>query len=59
MTGRPINEDRQLALITGAKTYAGAKHAPCGTAERYVKGHGCVHCARKLQTEQRDALAAH
>lgn len=57
MTGRPINESRQLAIITGAKTYEGAEHK-CGTTERYVKGSGCVHCARQLQTEQREARLA-
>lgn len=62
MTGRPINESRQLAILMGDKTYTGAAHDRCGTTERYVKGGGCVNCARVIATEQRDArkfLAAH
>lgn len=55
MSGRPINEDRQNAIALGLKTYIGAKHVNCGTTERYVKGGGCVHCARIIATEQRDA----
>lgn len=57
MAGRKINESRQLALITGERTYVGAEHK-CGTTERYVKGGGCVHCARQLQTEARSARLA-
>lgn len=53
--GRPLNQSRQLALLSGDKTYTGGKHARCGTTERYVKGGGCVHCARMIATEQRDA----
>lgn len=62
MSGRPINESRQLAILMGDKTYVGAAHDKCGTTERYVKGGGCVHCARVIATEQRDArkyLVAH
>lgn len=55
MSGRPINESRQLAILMGDKTYTGAAHDRCGTTERYVKGGGCVHCARVIATEQRDA----
>lgn len=57
MTGRPINESRALALITGDKTYVGLAHGKCGTTERYVSGGGCVHCARIIATEQREARA--
>lgn len=56
MTGRPVNEDRQNAIDLGLKTYNGAKHARCGNTLRYVAGGGCVHCARIIATEQRDAL---
>lgn len=55
MSGRPINEDRQNAIALGLKTYIGAKHVNCDTTERYVKGGGCVHCARIIATEQREA----
>jgi len=52
---RPFNEDRQMAIKLGFKTYDGAVHT-CGYRERYVKGGGCVHCGRRLATEQREAL---
>jgi len=55
MTGRPINEDRQNALALGLRTYTGSRHAKCGTYVRYVAGGGCVHCARIIATEQREA----
>lgn len=57
MSGRPVNESRQLAILTGEKTYTGAAHK-CGGTERYVKGGGCVRCARDIQTEQRAARLA-
>lgn len=56
MAGRPINEDRQIAIELGLKTYTGSVHSKCGTTERYVAGGGCVHCGRAIATEQRDAL---
>jgi hypothetical protein len=56
MSGRPINEDLSLARFLGEKTYIGATHVRCGTAVRYVSGGGCVHCARVIATEQREAL---
>jgi hypothetical protein len=62
MSGRPINESRQLAIIMGDKTYVGAVHYKCGTAERYLSGGGCVACARIIASEQRAArkyLKAH
>jgi hypothetical protein len=55
MTGRPLNSDLQLARELGLLTYTGSAHARCGTTERYVKGGGCVHCARIIATEQREA----
>lgn len=55
MTGRPLNEDRQLALLSGDKTYIGSPHDRCGTNVRYVKSGGCVRCARVIATEQREA----
>lgn len=55
MSGRPVNEDRKLAIFMGEKTYIGAEHDKCGTTERYVSGGGCVYCARIVATEQRDA----
>lgn len=61
MGGRPINASRQLALITGDKTYIGMVHAKCGTTERYLSG-GCAYCGRAIATEQREArkyLQAH
>jgi hypothetical protein len=54
MAGRPINKSRELALISGDKTYTGAVHSRCGTSERYMGG-GCVHCARLAATEGREA----
>jgi hypothetical protein len=54
--GRPVNDNRQIALQYGLKTYDGSPHSKCGTTERYVSGGGCVHCARVTATEQRDAL---
>lgn len=55
MTGRPINEDRQNAIELGLMTYIGKKHLRCGTTERYASGGACVHCARIIATEQREA----
>ena len=55
MSGRPINEDRQNAIDLGLRTYTGSKHSKCGTTQRYVSGGGCVHCARIIATEQREA----
>ncbi len=55
MAGRPINESRALAVLMGDKTYVGTVHEKCGTAERYVSGGGCVHCARIIASEQREA----
>lgn len=55
--GRPINESRMVAELAGEKTYRGSTHG-CGTNERYVNGGACVHCARRIQREQREARAA-
>lgn len=55
MNGRPINQDRQLAISLGFLTYEGSVHTKCGTTTRYTKGAGCVHCARLIATEQREA----
>jgi hypothetical protein len=57
MPGRPINESRVNAIIQGERTYEGAEHW-CGSTVRYVRGGGCVLCARRIQTEQRDARKA-
>ena|ERR1035437_9540322 len=54
MNGRPINVDRQNAITFKLTTYTGSEHK-CGTSQRYVSGGGCVHCARLLATEQREA----
>lgn len=53
--GRPQNEDRQTAIALGFRTYTGTVHKRCGTTERYVAGGGCVHCARAIALEQREA----
>jgi hypothetical protein len=53
---RPLNEDRQAALKYGLRTYTGALHSKCGTVERYAGTGGCVYCARRIATEQREAL---
>jgi hypothetical protein len=55
-SGRPINADKSLAIFLSEKTYRGGIHRKCGTNERYVSGGGCVHCARVIATEQREAL---
>lgn len=55
MNGRPINQDRQLALSLGFQTYQGSVHEKCGTTERYTKGAGCVHCARAASREGLEA----
>jgi hypothetical protein len=55
MTGRPINEDRQNSIALGLMTYTGTVHRRCGTNIRYVSGGGCVHCARVISAEQREA----
>lgn len=55
MAGRPKNENRELALLWGDKTYRGSSHG-CGTNERYTIGGGCVHCARVKALAQREAL---
>lgn len=57
MSGRPINKDRALAIELGLPTYTGVKHVRCGTTERYKSG-GCVHCARVIASEQREARKA-
>jgi hypothetical protein len=55
MSGRPVNPDRQSAIDLGLVTYTGSPHSKCGTTQRYVSGGGCVHCARIIATEQREA----
>jgi hypothetical protein len=55
MSGRPVNPDRQTAIELGFTTYTGSPHSKCGTTKRYVSGGGCVHCARRIATEQREA----
>jgi hypothetical protein len=55
-SGRPINTDKSLAIFLGEKTYLGGIHRKCGTNVRYTSGGGCVHCARTIATEQREAL---
>lgn len=55
MAGRPENASRANAALMGDKTYIGSVHDKCGTNERYTKGGGCVHCARVIATEQREA----
>lgn len=55
MSGRPINQSRMIAVLNGDKTYTGTPHDRCNTTERYVSGGGCVHCARVIATEQREA----
>lgn len=54
MAGRPTNENREMAILMGDKTYIGSKHERCGTDQRYVKGGGCVHCARQVTQDLRD-----
>src|ERR1035437_2044468 len=54
MNGRPINVDRQNAITFKLTTYTGSEHK-CGTTQRYVSGGGCVHCARLIAAEQREA----
>jgi hypothetical protein len=56
MVGRPINQDKMLAELEGRSTYTGSPHS-CGNDVRYVKGGGCVHCAREISRAQREALA--
>lgn len=53
--GRPRNTDRENAVDLGLLTYEGKPHFRCGTTTRYVVGAGCVHCARLIATEQREA----
>lgn len=55
-SGRPINSDKSLAIFLSEKTYRGGIHRKCGTNVRYVSNGGCVHCARVIMTEQREAL---
>jgi hypothetical protein len=55
MRGRPISQERQIAIELGFRTYKGTPHNRCGTTERYAIGGGCVHCARVVATEQREA----
>lgn len=55
MTGRPINQDRLDAIDLGLLTYEGMPHRNCGKTLRYTSGGGCVHCARIIATEQRQA----
>jgi hypothetical protein len=57
MVGRPINKNKEMALILGERTYRGSTHA-CGTNERYTSGGGCVYCARLKANAQRAALVA-
>lgn len=58
MVGRPLNESRLQAIVLGERTYEGAAHHVCGGTERYVRGGGCVTCARRIQQEQREARKA-
>jgi hypothetical protein len=44
--GKARNEDRDLALALGLKTYRGSVHE-CGKNERYVSNNACVECSRK------------
>lgn len=55
MSGRPINDDRELSILLGKRTYVGLPHYKCNTTERYVSHGGCVHCARLVASEGRDA----
>src|ERR1035437_8282838 len=55
-SGRPVNADKSLAIFLSEKTYRGGIHRKCGTNVRYVSNGGCVHCARVIMTEQREAL---
>ncbi len=57
MTGRPINQNKELAILYGEKTYRGSEHT-CGTNERYVTNGGCVHCTRDKQRIMRERSAA-
>ena len=54
-SGRPVNSDKSLAIFLSEKTYRGGIHRKCGTNVRYVSNGGCVHCARVIMTEQREA----
>lgn len=56
VAGRPLNASREDAVLQGFRTYTGSPHSKCGTTERYTKGGACVHCARIVATEQREAL---
>lgn len=55
MVGRPINQDRIDAIDLGLKFYEGEPHKNCGRTLRYASGGGCVHCARLISNEQREA----
>jgi hypothetical protein len=55
MVGRPINQARLDAIELGLLTYEGMPHRNCGKTLRYCSGGGCVHCARVIATEQREA----
>jgi hypothetical protein len=44
--GKVRNEDRDLSLILGLKTYRGSMH-DCGTDVRYISNNACVKCSRE------------
>jgi hypothetical protein len=46
MTGRPINQNRETAILLGDKHYQGTPHDKCGKTLRYVNSGACVACAR-------------
>lgn len=52
---RPLNVDRQNAITFKLTTYTGSEHK-CGTSQRYTSTGTCMHCARLLAAEQREAL---
>ena len=54
INGRPLNADRQNAILFKLMTYTGREHR-CGTTQRYVSTGTCVHCARLLSAEKREA----
>jgi hypothetical protein len=52
--GRPVNEERQLALLTGDKTYTGKRCKACGCTTRYAKSGSCTGCTQEKAEQLRE-----
>jgi hypothetical protein len=49
-----VNEERQLALLTGDKTYTGKRCKACGCTTRYAKSGSCTGCTQEKAEQLRE-----